>query len=104
MEQLKYISEIVKHLLETEPQTRNNDGLLYVRVCEYFNPSIACFPFGVVMANQKQYDLPPAESVRRARAKLQAKNEHLRACETVQKYRTENETKYKAYALDKEVI
>ena len=104
MEQLKNVTAVVKFLLETEPQTRNNDGLLYVRVCQHFNPSIDLFPFGLVMQNQKIYNLPPAESVRRARAKIQAKNEHLRACKTVQEYRAENETKYKAFALDKEVI
>lgn len=100
MNELTRVSEIVKHILETEPETRNNDGLLYVKVCQYFNPSIDLFPFGVVMANLNSYNLPPAETVRRARAKIQAKNEHLQANKTVKEYRAENELKYKAFALD----
>ena len=100
MHELKKVSEIVEHILKTEPETRSNDGLLYVRVCQYFNPSIDRFPFGVVMANQKLYDIPPAESVRRARAKIQSKNEHLQADKTVKEYRAKSEIKYKAFALD----
>jgi hypothetical protein len=100
MEQLKNVTAVVKHLLETEPQTRNNDGLLYVRVCQHYNPSIDLFPFGVVMQNQILYDIPSAETVRRARQKVQERNEHLKACKTVKEYRAENELKYKAFALD----
>lgn len=100
MNELKNIAAVVKFILETEPDTRNNDGLLYVRVCQYFNPSINLFPFGTVMANQKSYNLPGAETVRRARQKIQAANEHLKANKTVKEYRAENELKYKAFALD----
>lgn len=100
MNELKNVAAVVKFILETEPDTRNNDGLLYVRVCQWFNPSIDRFPFGLVMANQNSYNLPPAESVRRARQKIQAQYEHLKANKTVKEYRAENELKYKAFALD----
>lgn len=100
MNELKNVAAVVKFILETEPDTRNNDGLLYVRVCQYFNPSIDMFPFGVVMSNQRSYNLPGAETVRRARQKVQEKYEHLKANKTVKEYRAENEVKYKAFALD----
>ncbi len=100
MGELKHVSAVVKRILEEEPDTRNNDGLLYLRVCQYYNPSIAMFPFGPVMSNLNSYNLPPAESVRRARQKMQAQYEHLKANKTVKEHRAENELKYKAFALD----
>jgi hypothetical protein len=98
--ELLQVKAVVKFLLETEPNTRNNDGLLYVRVCQCFNPSIDQFPFGVVMANQKQFNIPSAETVRRARQKLQAEFEHLKANKQVKEHRAVQEMKYKSFALD----
>ena len=100
MDELKHITAIVKYILETEPDTRSNDGLLYVKVCQFYNPSIDLFPFGTVLANVRYFDIPPYSSVDRARRKIQAKYEHLKACKTVKGYRANNEIKYKAFALD----
>ena len=100
MDELKHITAIVKYILETEPDTRNNDGLLYVKVCKLYNPSIDLFPFGTVFANVRCFDIPPYNSVDRIRRRIQAKYEHLKACKTVKEYRAENEIKHKAYALD----
>lgn len=100
MKRLISVSADVKFLLENQPETRNSDSLLYVEVCKLHNPTVHLFPFGAVMANPKVYDLPQFESVRRARQKVQAENEHLKANKTVKEYRAENELKYKAFALD----
>ena len=102
--EFKHLTQVVRYILQTEPDTRSNDGLLFLRVCEQYNPSIALFPFGVVISNLNSYNLPNIESVRRTRQKIQAENEHLKACETVQEYRAENEIKYRAFALNNEVI
>ena len=100
MEELKHISAVVKFILETEPKTRNDDNLLYVRVCQFYNPSIDKFPFGTVLANARMYDIPNMKSVERARRKLQAKYEHLKSSKTAKEYRAEEELKYTAFALD----
>lgn len=100
MNDLKSISAKVKMILEEEPATRNSDELLYVKVCQQYNPSISVFPFGTVLPNYRTYGLPSMKSVERARRKVQEKNEHLKACKIVKECRAENELKYKSFALD----
>ena len=100
MDELRHISTIVKYILETEPATRKDDNLLYVRVCQFYNPSIAEFPFGTVLSNWYVYDIPNYKSVERARRRIQAKYEHLKSNKETKEYRAKEELKYKAFALD----
>lgn len=100
MDNLNNITKLVKHFLETDPATRNNDGLLYLKVCQLYNPDIAEKNFGEVMINARFYNLPNIKSVERTRRKMQEKYEHLCASEQVKEYRAEMEMQHKAYALD----
>ena len=92
------ISTLVKAILEECPETRNSDDLLYLKVCQYFNPSIGMFPFGTVIANLKIYDLPNIKSVERARRKIQAEHPELAAKQNVKDKRTKAEQDYKSFA------
>lgn len=99
---LKNLTELVYIILDHYPQTRNSDGLLWLKVLEsqayekgidlrmlsvpYFLPRIAEMGFS------------PFESVRRTRQKLQATYPNLSADEAVQGFRTENEKEYRAFA------
>lgn len=102
MKDLKTVLNLCKDILTKYPQTRNCDGLLWLKVLE-------------IQANEKGIDLrmlsvpsflpqigemgfSPFETVRRNRQKLQARYPELAACETVQEYRAENEAAYLAHA------
>lgn len=102
MKDLKTTLALVEDILKRYPQTRNSDGLLWLKVLER-------------QANEKGIDLrmlsvpsflpqigemgfSPFETVRRNRQKLQARYPELAACEAVQAYRAENEAAYLAHA------
>lgn len=98
MNDLKSISAKVKMILEEEPATMNSDELLYVKVCQKYNPSIAVFPFGTVLPNYRTYDLPSMKSVERARRKVQEKYPELASDRKIKQLRLEQEAEYKEFA------
>ena len=102
MNELKTTAALVKHLLETDPQTRNSDSYLYYQVIRF-------------EANQKGVDLKTLtvqsfllcinqlgftgfETVRRARQKIQAQYPELAAKGSVSSARAENEKNFRAFA------
>lgn len=104
MNKLLKTINLVRFILENYPETRNDDALLYVTACKAVNPSIDMFPFGTVFTHYKTYGLPSYKSVERARRKLQRENPELAATKEVKEARTEQEGKFKAFALDKGII
>lgn len=98
MKKIKQTSDIVKHILETQPDTRNSDDLLYSKVCEHINRDCISYPFYFVITNRKQFGIPPFESVRRSRQKLQSAYPHLAGNAEVGAGRIENEEIMKNYA------
>jgi len=72
------LSATVESILRKKKSTRDNDDLLYVEVCKKLNPNITEANFIDVMGHRVKYGIPVYESVRRARAKIQASNEELR--------------------------
>lgn len=102
IEQLKTTSKIVLRILETEPQTRNSDSYLYLKVLEYYDKIYdACMcklPVETFLINMGEYSIPNFETVRRSRQKIQAEYPDLAACKTVQAYKESNEQAYRAFA------
>ena len=98
--ELKYVTQKVEFLLRNYPDTRNSDAVLYARLCEMLNPVVRQVPFSIVMRYMHEYGIPPAESVRRARQKLQAKYPELAASERVSAGRFLNEEVYREYAKE----
>lgn len=100
---LKGTTAVVEHILRNEPQTRNSDSLLYLRVLQHYakekNMNIQIVTLPVFLLNMADWGFPPFESVRRARQKLQAKFTELSASEHVAEYRAWNEQTYRVYAL-----
>ena len=96
---------LVEHILRTEPQTRNSDSLLYLRVLQHHatekNMDLQSIPLPMFLLNMGVWGYPPFESIRRARQKAQAKFPELAACEKVAEARFVNEQKYRAFALGK---
>ena len=92
--------ELVKQVLEENEAARNSDNELYAEICYRVNPSVMRLPFEEVIRYLAGYGLPPFESVRRARQKLQAECPDLRANDEVGLFRAENETAYKEFATN----
>ena len=93
---LRRIQDIVEYQLKHDEGTRNSDDYLYIKVLEYVKPNITQRPFAEVLQSDS---IPSYESVGRARRKIQAEKPWLKACEAVQRYRADNEQKYREYAL-----
>ncbi len=89
---------LVKTILEENKATRNSDMLLYYEVCKRLNESALEAPFAFVILKLDKFNLPPFESVRRARQKLQEKCPWLAASEEVEMFRDENEEAFRDFA------
>ena len=98
MKHIRRTSDIVKDVLETIPETRNSDDLLYICVCEKINPTLGTQPFRTVLMYRKSLNLPPFESVRRTRQKLQASYPELCGTDEVEAWRVVNEGVVRDYA------
>lgn len=102
MKHLINVQGKVKDILVYYPATRSNDMLLYLKFAETieseFKTRILSRPFGEVIANMEEFNLPSFGSVGRARRKLQELHPELRAVEAVQEYRAELEEEYREYA------
>lgn len=101
-EELKTTVDIVRHLLKTEPQTRNSDNFLYLRVLQIVgnkhgidinNMSVIRF-----LLELNAIGLPAFETVRRSRQKLQASHPEYAANENVEAQRMLNEKEYRNFA------
>lgn len=95
---LKQTKTLVRYILSKYEDARNSDMALYLRVCEIRNEQSLTMPFYEVLQNLKELNLPPFESVRRARQKVQEENAVFDADEIIQRYRAENEAEYRAFA------
>lgn len=97
MESLKKTEDIVKRLLETYPETRSSDDVLYARVCEYVCKTVGELPFPVVLMHRKKLGIPSYKSVERSRRKLQGAFPELCANADIEAFRKVEEEKYKNY-------
>lgn len=91
MKQIKKVSDVVKQVLEDVPAARNNNDILYINVCNRYNPSVCAVPFHLVMFHRKKFNIPPFEGVARARRKVVAQYPELSGSDDVEAYREMNE-------------
>lgn len=89
-ENIKATSKVVKYILEKNPKSRDSDKELYAWVCLYYNPEIQNVNFIQGLIHQTELGIPPFESVRRARQKIQHDNPHLRGSKRVTDKRYES--------------
>lgn len=99
---LKNTTALVKSILEQDKQCRSSDSFLYLKVLTTVGKQkgidIEKMSIPYFLLNLHGAGLPPFESVRRARQKIQAAHPELAACERVEGFRMENEAEYRAYA------
>lgn len=101
MRNLKTIEGKVKAILQKDEEARNDDMLLYLKVCNSCLKNTGAMPFAEVMAQYKNLGLPNFESVGRTRRKLQAKYPELAGNVRVKKLRKTREQAYRQYAKEK---
>ena len=99
---LNTTKELVKNILEKNPQTRNSDSYLYLKVIQHYdeeyNTDFSNMPVGEFLNGGCDIKIPPFESVRRSRQKVQAECPALAASPEVQLFRTDNEQAYVDFA------
>lgn len=100
MKQLNGVKALVKTILEEDEQTRNSDSFLYFRLLERIDKAILTVPVHDFLLGMGLWGIPPFESVRRARQKVQAECPWLAACDKVKEFRSENEDEYVDFARE----
>ena len=92
MPRINEIEIRVKELLETYPQTRNNDNLLYVKyIEEYYYTEFNRETF----VKYEEKGLPSYKSIERCRRKIKNEQNVCRATEETEQRRQEAEKYYK---------
>lgn len=102
MHKIEQTTKLVKNTLETHPQTRNSDNYLYYIICkgqlEKQGLDIEKISLSSGLLHRGKLALPPFETVRRARQKLQARCPHLAALPEVEAARLAEEEKFREFA------
>ena len=98
MKNILRTSEIVKELLIEDEKTRDSDDYLYLKVCERINAAALDKPLWFFLANRRTFSIPPFESVRRSRQKLQEHNPELCGSGDVEAQRKVNEEVVRDFA------
>ena len=99
MEKLKKIEHIVEKVLEVNEEARKNNDILYICVCEHFNPDVSSQTLKHFLMTRNQTVYPAYESVTRARRKVFEKRPELKP-EQVTRLREQMEGVYVDYALN----
>lgn len=103
-DELKTTTSVVKRILETDEQSRNSDSFLYFKVLEHYGNKqgidIHSMSVPHFLLNMAHLGVPPFESVRRTRQKVQAAYPWLASSKRVAEFRSANEQVYRAYALE----
>ena len=103
MTNLKQTSKLVKSILTDDKRTRNSDSFLYLKVLQHYaeqtGKPVHEMSVQAFLLNMGDLGIPPFESVRRARQKVQATYPELRACKAVEGFRADNEAQFRAYAV-----
>jgi len=101
---LKTIKEVVMAILKGDARARNNDGLLYLKVLQYYgcvnDVDINGMTVPYFLQYREHYKLPNSESVRRTRQKIQAEYPELATSRETAEKRMEKEREYRAFALE----
>ena len=100
MRNLKTIVGKVRAVLQKDEEARNDDMLLYLKVCNGCLKDTGVMPFAEVMAQYKYLGLPSFESVGRTRRKLQAQYPELMGNARVRRLRAAGEKAYRKYAKE----
>ena len=78
MKKLKNVECVVESILNTMEETRSNDDVLYLYVCEHFNTKVPLMTLKDFLTSRKDTGCPTFETVRRTRQKVFEKRPELK--------------------------
>ena len=100
MNKLRTLTDMVKIILEQQPETRSSDNLLYIEVLRRCtNQNVLNMPVWAFYQNLKEWQLPSIETVGRCRRKAQQENPHLKSTAEVQGFRYDKQTEFMRFAV-----
>ena len=106
MDNLTTVSALVKEVLETVPDSRDSDNLLFFLVCKRIladqSIDIETMEFGKLFLSLKGFGLPQVESVGRCRRKLQHEFPELQCSQQVAMHRAERMNSFTEYGKEGE--
>lgn len=97
MKGLKNIEEVVEKVLDVKKESRDNDDILYLYVCEYFNRGVSSQSLGDFLQTRHKTACPNFESVTRTRRKVFEKRPELKPTK-ITKIRNDMEQVFIDYA------
>ena len=100
MQKLRTIEDKVRAILKKDEEARNDDMVLYLKVCNSYFKDAGAMPFAEVMSQYRYLGLPSFESVGRTRRKLQAQYPELMGNARVRRLRAAGEKAYRKYAKE----
>lgn len=105
MSKIRYLittTNLVKTLLAIDPQTRNSDSYLYLKVLEHYAVQKGIDLQGLTvpdfLLSMNVLGFPCFETVRRTRQKIQKEHPEFKACKSVEEARMENEQVFREYS------
>lgn len=97
---LRNMTELVKTIMEQQPETRSSDNLLYIEVLKRTtSQNVLNMPVWLFYQNLTEWQMPSIETVGRCRRKAQQKNPHLKAKPEVEGFRYDRETEFIEFAV-----
>lgn len=97
---LRNMTELVKTIMEQQPETRSSDNLLYIEVLKRTtSQNVLNMPVWLFYQNLTEWQLPSIETVGRCRRKAQQENPHLKAKPEVEDFRYDRETEFIEFAV-----
>jgi hypothetical protein len=97
---LRNLTELVKTIMEQQPETRSSDNLLYIEVLKRTtSQNVLNMPVWLFYQNLTEWQLPSIETVGRCRRKAQQENPHLKAKPEVEGFRYDRETEFIEFAV-----
>lgn len=99
MERLKKVEAVVEKILDIRKDTRENDDILYLCVCEYFHRGISSMVLKDFLKSRKETGCPNFETVRRTRQKVFERRPELKPAK-VTKLREDMIDVYVDYAIN----
>ena len=100
MDNLKTIEGKVRAVLQENEDTRNDDMVLYLALCNLYLADAGNMPLAQILTNHKELGLPSFESMGRTRRKLQERHPELLGSVRIQKIRAAGEKAYRKYAKE----
>jgi hypothetical protein len=99
MRSLKKTEEVVEKILDMRKDTRENDDILYLCVCEYFHRGASSMTLKAFLKSRNKMNCPNFASVTRARRKVFERRPELKPPK-VTELREDMEEVYIDYAIN----